>query len=450
MQSPPLEQPKTAEPRFQAIIRQSTAVLSWQVLMLAAAVINNFLVARLLGPEGKGLLYLLMLISGGFGLTVLHAGLGPAAVYYLGRERGYTPREIIAGTYWSSLFFGSLPLLVFAAGAKWLAPLTAHRISNEHLWIALAVLPPMVTTFNVGYVSLALGDLRRFNHLRSGQPLIFCVAVVVLFLLHQNSTWLVMLWWLASVFAMGIYAVYAAETAGGSLLARGGSRFVGSALRFGWKTHAGAVTQYLQHRIDVVLVAYFLPIRELGIYSLAISLVELLWYLPQAVSTVLMPQVASSNEEEANKLTSAFVRATFAATAACSVVVALAGMLVIPQFVPAFAGAVRLLWLLVPGVVAASIFKVLSSNFIGRGEPLKTFMPALVALVIEIAVGVYVVPQYGTVGAALLATFGYVINAGIYVYLYAKASHVSMLRMLLLNRRDVETLTSAIASRRRA
>ena len=61
------------------------------------------------------------------------------------------------------------------------------------------------------------------------------------------------------------------------------------------------------------------PLRDLGIYSLAIGLVELLWYVPQSVSQVLLPHVASSTEADADSITSAFCRASVTAASAVTV-----------------------------------------------------------------------------------------------------------------------------------
>jgi O-antigen/teichoic acid export membrane protein len=99
-------------------------------------------------------------------------------------------------------------------------------------------------------------------------------------------------------------------------------RLLRHAFSFGWRSHLGAVLQYMQHRTDVVFILYLLPMRDLGIYSLAIGIVELLWYVPQAVSQVLLPHIADSTEADANSITSAFCRASIAITALLSVTLA--------------------------------------------------------------------------------------------------------------------------------
>ena len=68
-----------------SIVRQSSLVFGAQVLMLAAGLLNNFIVARLGGPDGKGFIYTLQLFAS-TALIFANFGIGPAAVYHFRRE----------------------------------------------------------------------------------------------------------------------------------------------------------------------------------------------------------------------------------------------------------------------------------------------------------------------------------------------------------------------------
>jgi O-antigen/teichoic acid export membrane protein len=174
----------------------------------------------------------------------------------------------------------------------------------------------------------------------------------------------------------------------------------------------------MQHRADVVLVMYFLSLRDLGIYSLAVGLVELLWYVPQSVSQVLLPHIASSNESDADSITSAFCRASISATALLSLLLAIASTFVIPWLLPAFQEAIPAIWIMLPRVVAASVFKVLSADLNGRGQPLRTLFPASVRLAFSVAGCCYAIPRFGMLGAAAVTSLSYVLNAALYIYLF--------------------------------
>jgi O-antigen/teichoic acid export membrane protein len=186
----------------------------------------------------------------------------------------------------------------------------------------------------------------------------------------------------------------------------------------------------------VLLIAFLLPIGQLGIYSLAVSLAELLWYLPQAISTVLMPHVARSSETELKFLTPVFCRTTLGLTTLCAIGLAIVATWVIPIFLPAFLPSIRILWILTPGIVLASIFKVISSDFNGRGNPLRVFYPAAGVLVFELLACFRFIPRYGIEAAAAVTSGAYVMNAILYLYSYARLTSVPVKNLIFLRRTD--------------
>jgi len=397
---------------------------------------NNFLVAYMVGPEGKGLIYLLQFISGGIGLTLLSFGLGPTAIFYLSRDRGFSVSEIATGVFCASLLLGILPMAILGPLWSWVGPMFTPKVSAGYVWLALAMIPAMTLTFNVGYICLGRGQIRAYNWLRVAPSILFFLLLILLLPTHQRRIWLVCLLWVASVALPSCYALALIRRWNGARHPRNSTSFLRIALQFGWRSHLGAVTQYLQHRVDVLLVGYFLSLADLGIYAFAVSLAELLWYLPQAVGPVLMPHVAASSDDDARRLTPIVCRATLGVTALLSFALVAASACVIPAILPGFRSSIPVLWMLLPGIVVASIFKVLSSDFNGRGKPLKTLYPASAALFACIVGGLLIIPRYGIIGEAVVTTAGYSLNSVLYLRSYSRITAVPIRDLLLLRRTD--------------
>ena len=55
---------------------------------------------------------------------------------------------------------------------------------------------------------------------------------------------------------------------------------------------AGSVIQYLKYEMDFWVINYYWGSSSLGIYSLAASLAQLLWILPQSVATIMFPMTS--------------------------------------------------------------------------------------------------------------------------------------------------------------
>ena len=420
-----------------AMIRQSASVFFAQVALLLCGVLNSFLVAHLVGPEGRGLIYLLQFIAGGVGLILLNFGLGPASVFYLGRELSHPLSEVAAGLLWASLLLGILPIAILGPLWPWTAALFAGKLAAPYFWMAMAVIPAMNLSFNVGFLCLARKRIGTYNCLRLSPSLLFSVSLLGLLFGHFRQVWLVALTWVAATLIAGLFALEVVRRAGGIRWWTGVSKFLRTAFRFGWQSHLGAVTQYLQHRSDVVLVGYFLPLKDLGLYVFGVGLAELLWNVPQAVATVLMPHLAGNPEGETIRITPLMCRATLALTVLLSVGLVVASTWLIPWLLPPFHASVRVLWLLIPGTVTGSILLVLSSDFNGRGKPIETFYPAVIAFGLGLASGILVIPRFGINGAAVVTTCGYVLNASLYVRAYSKMTAVTISNLLFIQSSDL-------------
>ncbi len=431
----------------QTLFRQSSYVFFVQIATLAAGILSTFLVARMAGPEGKGYIYTLQLLSG-IALILANFGIGPAAVYHFRRDDGFSVEEIAAGLLWPSLLLGCIPLALLALLRQTPLAFLHSGIWQNAALLAFAVVPAFTLVWNLSYLYLAKEEIGGYNILRAAQPALFAMLLVGLLLARVTQLRILVSAWAISVWAPALLALVVAGSTVG--LWRMPSReFVRHAFDFGWRSHLGAVVQYLQHRADVVLVLYFLPLRELGIYSLAVGLAELLWYVPQSVSQVLLPHVASSEEADADHITSAFCRASFTSTAILSLLLAVASTVVIPWFLPAFRQAVLVIWILLPGTVVASIFKVLASDLNGRGQPLKTLFPAAAALLFSVTGCTYAVPRFGIIGAATVTSLAYILNASLYVYSFSRSPSVTARSLVLLQARDFHWYRKLILSWRR-
>jgi O-antigen/teichoic acid export membrane protein len=426
------------------LFEQSAAVFAAQVLAVVCGLLNNFLVAWMLGPAGKGLIYLLQFI-GGAAVIFLNFGLGPAAVYFTGRERRYAGDEIASAILWSSLALGAAPMILAALAWPWAGALLGVRLGAGYFWLALAAIPWLTVAWTGGYWVLAQGRVVSYNLMRLATPALFLAALAFLAVSGLRSGLLVAVAWVLCVAVAGGYAAALLRRAADSWRLRI-RRFLPAALRFGGRSHLGAVTQFLQHRVDILLVAHFLSLPELGLYSVAVGVAELLWNVPNTVASVLMPHVAGCSDEDARHLTSLFCRSTLGLTAALAVAVGVASSAAIPWLLPAFRPSVPVIWMLIPGVVAASVFKILSSDFNGRGRPLETFRPAAIALAFSAAAGIVVVPRYGIAGAACVTSAAYLLNAFLYLRAYGRITTLPANDLLVIRRADLFAVNRACRS----
>jgi O-antigen/teichoic acid export membrane protein len=177
-------------------------------------------------------------------------------------------------------------------------------------------------------------------------------------------------------------------------------------LRFGAAVVAGDALQLANYRLDLFVLAAFVPVADIGVYAVAVALAEMLWQLPHAVSRSILPRIATRQVGRAGVLRLSC--GLGAVTAALGVLGwLLAVRLVEPVFGPDFAGVPALLAVLLPGVVLVGAAKPVAAWTLSCGLPGGNVRASAAGLAVVVAGNILLVPSHGVVGAAVASTLGY-------------------------------------------
>jgi O-antigen/teichoic acid export membrane protein len=177
------------------------------------------------------------------------------------------------------------------------------------------------------------------------------------------------------------------------------------ALRFGVRAWLGGVAHLLNARVDQVLMGLIASQAALGTYAVAVNASEMLFYLPSAVGTALLPVVARASGEAGVDSTLRVFRAVMIVTAVAVGLAALVGPVLIPLvFGAAYAGSVQpFLWLLPSafGFVGSAVF---SSALLASGAPALSSLGPVVSLASGVTLDLVLIPPFGATGAAIAAS----------------------------------------------
>ncbi|MCC7264504.1 MAG: polysaccharide biosynthesis C-terminal domain-containing protein [Candidatus Latescibacteria bacterium] len=169
---------------------------------------------------------------------------------------------------------------------------------------------------------------------------------------------------------------------------------------------------FLLFRSDQYLVEHLLGAASLGVYSVAVIFAEMMQRLPNVAGAVLMPKVIQAQEGE-GWLSLRVARNVLLFSLCCAVGLLLAGQLLIALFFPrspeAFA---PLLWML-PGLVVAGFGSVFNTRLAGQGYPPITLWTPALALGLNVALNLALIPVLGLVGAALSTSLAYGLWGGL-------------------------------------
>jgi O-antigen/teichoic acid export membrane protein len=376
------------------------------------------------------------------------------AVLLLARTLGPTDRGTVAFITTTALVTAQLANLgvssatsVFAARSPSLRPALLANITLVALVgattvglcvVALLVLVPGLRPDGIGAGALALlalgttasasvaagyaflqgcGRFRPYSYIQASLPWGYAAALVVVDVTAG----------LTIVRALAIWTAVEA-VAGVALLSAGASEtgwnrpdigVLRDSVRFGARAWIGSLSQLLNARTDQIITGIISTEAVLGVYAVAVNASEVLYYLPSAVATVLLPAVAATESATRLERTLRVYRAILLLTLALIVVAAALGPLLLPLvFGDAYRPAVVPFLLLLPSAIGFATMSVFTRSSLASLAPGRSSLGPLAALVCQTTLDLVLIPRAGASGASVAASVALLVGGAVAVSVY--------------------------------
>ncbi len=255
-----------------------------RIVGIVVGLVTSVVVARLLGPEGRGEFAIAVAVSA-IGVQFGNLGLATSNTYFVSRDRGLLG-VLLGNTLLVALGLGaafSLAAYTFLLAWPQLAP-----IQGLLLLLALASVPLGLLQLLLQNLLLGIQEIRKYNLTDLGTRILTLVLVVALFLLHRVTP--------ESVFSVNLLLFAVGALWCGLVLQPRVRHAVGVSLvllrehlGFGLKVYLAAFFAFLTLRSDLLLVRHFLGARSAGHYSIAAGLADMLYLLPATIGAILVP-----------------------------------------------------------------------------------------------------------------------------------------------------------------
>jgi O-antigen/teichoic acid export membrane protein len=428
-------------PRGLGFVGHVNAVFVTYVANAALAFAVAVLVARALGPEGRGV-YALFLLTASLTQAVLSLGLGVSAVYHL--SKGALPlARVVANTQHVTLASAVVSaLLVLAA---W--PLLGERLTDEGVpyWLFIAAVPLFLDYTALTMVLQGVSRFLAMNAVIIAQPLVLLALLAAGIAAGDVGTTEALAYWCAAT-AAGVVLALAllGRDALSPALLRVDTASLGEQVRFGVQGQIGNLVQLLNYRLDQYIVLLFVSTAGVGIYAVSATVSQSVWFGANAVAAVLMPRLTASDAEDAARTTPLVCRNTLLVSALAALALGVASPWLVPAlFGSDFEDAVEpLLWLL-PGTVALAGSKVLASYIFSRGLPLTNSLITVGALGVTLVADFALIPAFGVPGAAIASSLAYGVHFALSLAAYRRLSGGSIREAVLVQGDDLRRYVDA-------
>ena len=372
------------------------------------------LVARALGPEGRGTTAFL-LVTAQVVARIATFGL-PEATMVLAADRGKRPAlltNLIAFAATSSFVMG----LATALGLLLLGQLRPAGIGPFELALLVAAIGSNAVMTASEYFLQGCGAVPQRAVVIVTWPWLYAAVVVVVSQSLGLDVTHVAIAWVVGQIVAGAYGIGASISRAG--LGRFDPALLGSSLRIGLRLWVGSLALFMNFRVDQILMGFIASRATLGIYAVAVNLSETLLLLPTAVANALPPIIAGTRPRERLERTLRALHLLLVATMASVLVAALVGPQLLPFiFGAAFTTSISPFMLLLPGALGFAVMRVFSSSLLGASAPGLSSAAALVSLLVGIALDVLLIPRYGAEGAAVAASVAFIAGGFVSVIAY--------------------------------
>lgn len=412
------------------------------IVLGGSSFIISLILARVLGPEGKGLITALILWPTLL-FYVCSFGFDESNLYQAAQDQG-AGSTLIAN---SLLMLAIVTPLALAVGLIGL-PLFVH--SENATWrvdigrVALLGIPLLVFQ---GFASGLLRGWQRIDQFNIvvivGRAYYLLAIVFAVFFFSLSVRTTLLIWVSSLLISSSIAFIFLLRTRAISL--KVDRNLLEKTLAYGIRTYPGVVGEWINMRLGQLLVAAMLSAAALGIYSIAVMVSESLWLASYAMAAVVFPVASSRSAEDAAELTARAARVAVALLLAGAVLLFVFSAQLIAFLVGSlFAEAIPLLRFLVPGAVLSGIGRVVSAGLKGTNRPLEASRAQVLGLLSALVVTPPLVFGYGLVGAVVASNIGYSVYFAANTYFFVKGSDISLSKLYILRKGDLLGLKNII------
>jgi O-antigen/teichoic acid export membrane protein len=416
-------------------VRDSASVLGTQLAVTVLSVGTSVITARMLGPHDRGLFQLLVLLPTTLA-NFVKFGIPQANVYFI-RRRSAAARDVASNSMWFALVLG-VGLALFAyLGRRWMLSPFLHEAPPETIPAVLVLVPcVLLQTFFAGVLQ-AEQRFREFNFQQLMPALLGLLGMpIALIVLRTGLIGAIVT---QTLIAIAVTVWLAARVHRTAPLRLGWNRNLARGmLSFGGKSYLQTLASTLHFRVDQYMIAAFLDPAQVGLYAVAVNLTNLLLKLPDATGTVLYPRLAAAADRDAHAQTTTVCRHTLFIMAVAGLgylVFGPAGIRLL--YGQAYAGAIRPMLLMLPGIIMVSLYLLLTRNFTSRNRQQVNIIAAAAALAINVALNWVLIPRFGISGAAVSTAVSYSVAALVLLVVFVRESGYTVGQTVLVGRAEL-------------
>ncbi len=417
-------------------LKTNIITLASKMICLASTLFISVYIARFLGPFAKGAYYLLAQIVSILATLSLF-GIDTAAIYCLGKgapARGTT----LISSFITVVSGVAVAWALFAARAHFLKNILSGIDPRYLILIALAI-PFMGLVRLYSAIVMGFGRYIAFNILNITLFLALAAGFVGLVIFAKMGLAGALISFALAYFIMSfIYLIVILSSRVMRETDKAGGVDVKGLLSYGARIFLVPVLLLILYRIDSFFLSYCINAKAVGFYSVALSLAELLLFIPESTGTILFPKLAYTASADVDRKFVSILRVSIVITVVGAGLFFAGIRYVLPLvYGRLYLESVPLANILLPGLAAMSTYYLFASYFQAIGRPGLVSAVLAAVLLEKVLLCGLLIPRYGAGGAAMAATISYLSCFAIFLWIFRKRAKFAVSDILMLKGSDL-------------
>ncbi len=414
-----------------------------KLIFIILGMVSSVFLARLLGPEKRGVYAMVVMLPSTLSL-IFAIGIPSSNVYHVAKKKKI--KEIIKFNnllgsilIFIGIMFGVLIVLYFS---KVLFP----GIPKKLLLFGLLSYPLFLINSFMLSLFLGLQEISIYNRINLYQKIFSTVLIVV-----ASYFWGIM----GAIASLNLTSLFLFVQCKARLrrlnvnIENSKDLDKKEFIKYGLKSYFSDIVAFLNYKVDIFFINFFLNPASTGIYVVAVSLAEKIWIVTSSVSLVTYPKLAeiSDDEIEHTNLTILTAKWVFYLTLIIVLFLGFTSKYIINILYGVDYSQVTLPFiLLLPGICLGSMSKIISNSFASLGKPEINLYMGILVLLLNVSLNIILIPKYGLIGGAIATSFSYSTVTVSKLYILHKLQHINTLKVFIFNKTDLILIKKLVNS----
>jgi O-antigen/teichoic acid export membrane protein len=422
------------------MFKNSIFSITNNILQLVVSIFTAYFISRGLGVYGKGVLYLITQIYVIFQLF-FSFGLGQSILFNI--KNGSIPSNRIRSFTYCFLFFLLLIFtVIYLNRHEIILNIFGAEISENETILMLVISFLGVANLLFGYELMSDSNKIKSSMIISIISNISYLTLIMFCYYFFTITILSVLFSLFVSIILKTFFTFFSILNCRSKLCLFNLSDAKKLFSFGAQFLLNSFFLNTVYRIDTFFLSHYRMVDELGIYSVSVTVSELILIVPNAIGVILFPHLAGLNEMDKTNMIKFSSRINLLIGTVSALFCAFLGSYFINIiFGKQFSESYYILLCLLPGIIAMA-FNITFSNYISSiGKPLLGTAFYLIATLVNVVLNFFFISKYGLYAVSINASLSYILTSFLFVRYVLKKDQINLIDLTIPTKEDVTILS---------